>query len=451
MKRLPYYVSSVLFILLLSVTSSCDDKTPPSEEVILSLKQAVTRLDSLSRLQEITRDEANSRIEAEIAGLGLDYMTLEQIEDISQGGMLYRYNALRKACQPSFIVLAKNPGLNGAVASAMYTVNFPMAETGDDEFQNQLMWVEAYKDFVNHPSIGELMSGDHPMSSTVFGRIQFLDPNAIANSGLVEEIIPLLDLPMSADCGGTSVIFFDVVSKPECESSPEIVEEVRLKVLKKTRQALEELQSAESPRQSSIEHLEHVIGYLKGASSRGKLIGYKAPEIHFDYGTMAGLELLSELEGKVVILDFWATWCSPCVGSFPNIRALQERYKDYQVVILGITSLQGSHTDQVNKRRIDTKGNPELEYYLMDGCIKDMDITWEVALSRESQFNEEFGVRGIPHVAIIDADGIVRYNRLRPYEAPWKEAEKIDSLLSEAGLGYPSEPMERTNYSEEGH
>jgi hypothetical protein len=87
----------------------------------------------------------------------------------------------------------------------------------------------------------------------------------------------------------------------------------------------------------------------------------------------------------------------------------------------------------------------------MDGFIKDMDITWEVAFSRESQFNEEFGVRGIPHVAIIDPEGIVRYNLLRPYHPPWQEAEKIDSLLIEAGLDYPVEAMEKINYSEVDH
>ncbi|MGL1488981.1 TlpA family protein disulfide reductase, partial [Vibrio parahaemolyticus] len=69
-------------------------------------------------------------------------------------------------------------------------------------------------------------------------------------------------------------------------------------------------------------------------------------------------------------MDFWATWCGPCVRSFPNVRKIQERYKDSPVVILGVTSLQGYHMDRVAKKRIDTKDNPTLEYSLMPGFIK---------------------------------------------------------------------------------
>jgi len=70
-----------------------------------------------------------------------------------------------------------------------------------------------------------------------------------------------------------------------------------------------------------------------------------------------------------------------------------------------------------------------------------MEITWEVAFSKTTVFNPLYGVRGIPHVAIIDTKGIVRYNELRPYDDPAHEAEKIDALLKEAGLPFPVNPI----------
>ena len=82
----------------------------------------------------------------------------------------------------------------------------------------------------------------------------------------------------------------------------------------------------------------------------------------------------------------------------------------------------------------------------MKEFMKDADMTWKVAFASENVFNPMYGVKGIPHVAIIDAEGRVRYNALRPYNPPFHEAEKIDALLQEAGLKYPKEPMSQENF-----
>ena len=155
------------------------------------------------------------------------------------------------------------------------------------------------------------------------------------------------------------------------------------------------------------------------------------------------------LEEKPVVVDFWATWCGPCVRSFPNVRKLQERYKNYPVVILGVTSIQGRHIQRkgTQKNTIPLKGQPKEELRLMKEFVQDMNITWPIVFSQESVFNKEYGVSGIPHVVIIDPEGKVRYNELRPYHPPYEEAEKIDALLKEANLPYPQHPMEKINYA----
>ena len=195
--------------------------------------------------------------------------------------------------------------------------------------------------------------------------------------------------------------------------------------------------------------IEGEYAFLQTLYAQGKLIGSEAPEIHFIWSNKGDFKTLSALKGKIVILDFWATWCGPCVRSFPNVRKLQERYKNYPVVILGVTSIQGRHIQRKGnqKNTIPLKGQPEEELRLMKEFVQDMNITWPIVFSQESVFNKEYGVSGIPHVVIIDPEGKVRYNELRPYNPPYEEAEKIDALLKEANLPYPQHPMEKINYA----
>ncbi len=68
--------------------------------------------------------------------------------------------------------------------------------------------------------------------------------------------------------------------------------------------------------------IEGEYAFLQTLYAQGKLIGSEAPEVHFIWSNKGDFKTLSALKGKVVILDFWATWCGPCVRSFPNVRKL---------------------------------------------------------------------------------------------------------------------------------
>lgn len=438
-----------LFILL----NGCSINNPPSQEQIDICTKTVTHWDSIQKTDELTVELANEKIQKEIEALQLNNLTLEQVKQISKDGMLYRYNSLRLVIKPSLQKLSKEPTFDGCVAASILTVNYPKPVSEEDNPDWQMEWVDAYRDFVTHPAIEELMLAETGYySRSVFGRLQFLDPEVVGKSSLIDDMIPLLKKTMSPECCASTVTLFDVARNPRTGLSENKVQEIRKMALEKNKEALDiALQSSKKNSERTIERLKHLIAYLSGAFAKGVLIDHKAPEIHFNWISIPEVKLLSELKGNVIVIDFWATWCSPCISSFPNIRALQERYMNYPVKIIGVTSLQGYHVDRKNKSRINTKGNPDMEYQLMKQFMKDMEITWDIAFSEEPEFNEEYGVRGIPHVAIIDSEGIVRYNMLRPYEAPYHEAEKIDQLLKEAGLKYPERPMEKTNYSNVDH
>lgn len=171
----------------------------------------------------------------------------------------------------------------------------------------------------------------------------------------------------------------------------------------------------------------------KAKEASAALVGKPAPQLHFKWSTRNGLKTLADLKGKVVVLDFWATWCGPCVASFPQVRELTAHYKDLDVVVLGVTSIQGSVAG-LGPERIDTKDDPQKELSLMTDYIKAKEITWTIAFSDEEVFNPDYGITGIPHMAIIAPDGTLRHTGLHPAMPHADKVEKIDALLKEFNL-----------------
>ena len=167
-------------------------------------------------------------------------------------------------------------------------------------------------------------------------------------------------------------------------------------------------------------------------AAQAGVVGKTAPALTFLWSTQPGLKSLSDLKGKVVVLDFWATWCGPCIATFPQIRELVEHYKGADVVVVGVTSLQG-YVSGLEPARIDTKGDPAKEFALMPDFIKAKNMTWTVAFSDERVFNPDYGVTGIPHMAIIAPDGTVRHNGLHPGMPHAEKLALIDALLAEFG------------------
>jgi thiol-disulfide isomerase/thioredoxin len=179
--------------------------------------------------------------------------------------------------------------------------------------------------------------------------------------------------------------------------------------------------------------VEQTLRVLESPVTRGEFVGHPAPELKFIWSSSPELKAVSDLKGKVVVLDFWATWCGPCVQSFPNTRELAEAFRGYPVEIVGVTSLQGVIIPRRGKS-ISCEGDPEKEIKLLAEYQLTEKLTWTIAVSEQPVFNADYGVSGIPHMVILAPDGTVRHASVDPHAPLAQNRALIDALLKEFGL-----------------
>jgi thiol-disulfide isomerase/thioredoxin len=110
---------------------------------------------------------------------------------------------------------------------------------------------------------------------------------------------------------------------------------------------------------------------------------------------------LADLKGKVVLLDFWATWCGPCRYTIPKINALHRKYKDRGLVVLGLTEFEGEADGREMTRAEETAFFRRFK--------RTQGIGYGFAVEDGKENARSYGVHSIPTAVLIDRRGRVRF------------------------------------------
>lgn len=137
--------------------------------------------------------------------------------------------------------------------------------------------------------------------------------------------------------------------------------------------------------------------------------GTRAPA--FQAATTTGKQIsLSALRGKVVLLDYWATWCGPCRGATPMLQRLHQKYGKRGLRVIGLSVDEPATVPQVR---------PFMRHFGVTYAVS-------TAPDRHIRAARAYRVRGIPSQYLIDKKGVVRWSA--PGYAPDEEAE-LDALI----------------------
>ncbi len=153
-----------------------------------------------------------------------------------------------------------------------------------------------------------------------------------------------------------------------------------------------------------------IVGLGLARAQEGPIqVGKKAPD--FLLTTFDGEEINSqELSGKVIVINFWASWCTPCKEEAADLEEAWRMYRDSgEVAFLGVDY-------------VDTE--PEAKAYL-----EEFEITYPNGPDLGTRISQAFRIRGVPETYIIDKNGVLAHAQIGPFQSLGDITAAIDPLL----------------------
>lgn len=129
--------------------------------------------------------------------------------------------------------------------------------------------------------------------------------------------------------------------------------------------------------------------YVTPIAQAGKYVGKAFPNFTATDAVTGEKFTLKDLRGKVVLVDFWATWCRPCIGELPNVKRAYKKYKDqgFEIVSISLDTNRRKFKSFVSRQKMDW-------YHVMDGG------GWSTRLAKK------YNIRSIPAMVLLDANGV---------------------------------------------
>lgn len=138
-------------------------------------------------------------------------------------------------------------------------------------------------------------------------------------------------------------------------------------------------------------------------ASCGPDSSYPAPSFSLESLDGGNIVTCDEFKGKVVLIDFWQTWCGPCRQLMPSIEKLHQQYKDKGVVVIGVSP---------ESRDLVTRFHRERSY------------TYPIYLDQDRNTCTAFKVNEIPRTIIINRSGTVVFDAVSPFPSDLEDGLK---------------------------
>ncbi len=258
--------------------------------------------------------------------------------------------------------------------------------------------------------------------------------------GVRSEVRPLLDLLAAQQA--KAIEMTEAKQKQAManllENSPDSVDENgKLKAKPANKRSMLERVAYNAGRQ--LASAKSYLTRIEKAGAPFAMLGKPAPDwtLEHAFGELKGL---GDLKGKVVVLDFWATWCPWCIKSFPAIRDLLRDYEKQGLVVVGVTASAGTvyearydldddlldkvvpgkrATPAARLARGTQKPNGETLFSAEDYPAKELEViktfisnhkmNWPVVMIDKTEPAPKYALAGWPHAVVIDREGRVRY------------------------------------------
>lgn len=198
-------------------------------------------------------------------------------------------------------------------------------------------------------------------------------------------------------------------------------------LLNKTREAATD-ESIKTSIDNAFKGFANLERAIASAKKLAELVGKDAAPLAVEAWVNGKPLTDADLKGKVVLLDFWAVWCGPCIATFPHLRDWNDKYADKGLVIVGLTSYyKYKWNDEAKKAQRSTEEvSHEDEQAMLVKFAEMHSLKHRFAIQDGRSMSEYYAVSGIPHVVVIDQQGKVQMIKVGSGE---KNATAIDELL----------------------
>ncbi|MBI2847216.1 MAG: TlpA family protein disulfide reductase [Chloroflexi bacterium] len=152
-----------------------------------------------------------------------------------------------------------------------------------------------------------------------------------------------------------------------------------------------------------------VLGLLlvSGCNDGARNSSLVAPD--FRLASLDGNTLsLSELRGRPVLVNFWATWCGPCRAEMPILEKVHRDKASEGLVILGVDVGEDERT--------------------VRAFVRDFQLSFPVLLDRAQKVTEQYRILGIPTSFLIDRNGIIRFVKVGPFYGEWELLSALERI-----------------------